>query len=266
MKTHFFIVIILVIFTASCAKENITPEAPKDSISGRKIRYTVSVINGSKTVGKSITPIKANVSLVMDDSIYVKETDSLGIVYFDYLFAGNVIVKVSCEGYTSVNCAVDLNARPDTANIYDATNLRNVSTVIPIFQTSNEVLATIKGKAFADLDLTQNGLEYAPANTHIFARIGSRSIQNYINTSVAGGITELSYEGMETSCLTDEYGNFELQLPASADGFEVYISADDFAYNQIITSGLTERKIYKLPTDSITIYPGSTKIKDLIFE
>jgi len=257
---------LLTVFTISCKKENIKPEAPEDSISGRKIRYTIMVLDGSQNVNKAITLDSTKVSLVLNDSIYTKIIDPTGIVTFDYLFAGNAVVKISCEGYTTANYIVDLTAKPDTTNIYDSNNLRIVSSMISIFPTQGNGTAKITGRAFADLDLTNAELETIPANTRISARINVENIEQYINHSASGGILKFSYDNVNVDTLTNVSGDYEIAIPASLNGLQVIINADDFVYNQQITPTQTQRKIFSLQADTINVYSGSLKIKDLLFE
>ena len=264
-KITLYLIIALLTVIASCTKENIEPEAPEDSISGRKIRYSIMVVDGSSNVNKAITIDSAKVSLVLNDSIYTKTIDPTGIVSFDYLFAGNAVVKVSCEGFTTANYIVDLTAKPDTANIYDSSNLRIVSSIISIFPTAGSGTAKISGRAFAELDLTNTEPETVPDKTKIYAKINVAAIKEYITHSASGGILQFYYEGVNKDTTTNEFGDYEITIPASLNGLPVIISADDFVFNQQITATQTQRKIYKLEPDTINVFSGSSKINDLNF-
>lgn len=266
MKKIIFSALIISVVLFSCKKRNIEEEVLEDSISGRKIRYVVMVLDGSNSVNKSITLDSAKVSLVMNDSIYTKKIDTTGLVHFDYLFAGNTVVKISCENFTTVNYIVDLTAEFDTTEVYDSDNLRVVSSLITIFPTKGENTAKIIGKAFADLDLTAAGLETVPANTRVTARINVKSLEEYISHSAPGGILNFSYENVNADTLIDASGNYEIIIPASLNGLEVIINADDFAYDQQISPTQTQRKIYTLIPDTLNVISGCTKINDLIFE
>ena len=270
-RVLFFLIVILML-SFSCKKKNIIPEEEEttDNINGRKIRYTVLVISAENSIGKSVSSFQAcdsaTVTLAMNDSVFSVATDENNFAVFDYLFAGNVIVKVECEGYTTANLIVNFQAMPDTANIYDSDNLRNVSTIVTLFPTEGEGTATISGKAFADIDLINSDYEYVPENTNIRATISLEQIFGYINHSQSGGIIDLFYENIIFTTQTDNSGNYQIIVPASAKGLQIILSADDFAEQQQINPDETQRQIFSCITDTVSVFPNSAKITDLYFE
>ena len=104
MKKTLLLSILIVIVILSCKKANVTDETYSDNIEGVRIRYVVSVVDGSTASAKSETSIQnAVVCMVVNDSVYEITVDKNGIAIFNNLFAGNALVQVKCEGYTTAN-------------------------------------------------------------------------------------------------------------------------------------------------------------------
>ncbi len=264
-KTAVLLSIIAIIF-AACTKENVTTTPYSDSISGVRIRYVVNVLDGSVSAGKSIMPIDSTtVCVVVNDSIYETPVDENGIAIFNNLFAGNAIVKVKCEGYTTANLIVDLKAMPDTTNIYDASNRRIVSSLIHIFPIEGESMAKVSGKVYADLDLTDGDFELVSENINIRTLVNTHDLYKFVDHDCSGGIVSLSYEGLfyNTSNLS---GNYSINVPAALVGLEYIISADDFDYLQQITPTETSRKVFSFSADTISVQTGGNYIKDLFYD
>ncbi len=266
MKKLAILLISSILIFVSCTKENVTSTPYADDVSGVRIRYVVNIVDGAHSVGKNASDINnAIVAVVVNDSVYETPVDENGIAIFNNLFSGNAIVKVSCDGYTSANLIVDLKAMPDTTNIYDATNRRIVSSIINIFPTEGESLASISGKLFADLDLTDGDLETISESINIRANVNSEDLYKFVDHDCSGGIIDLSYEGFFYSAANSS-GDYNLSLPAAAMGLEYVVSADDFDYLQQITPTTTARKIFRLEPNTLSVQTGGSYVLDLIFE
>lgn len=265
MKKTILLSILIVIAILSCKKANVTDDTYSDNIDGVRIRYVVSVVDGSTASAKSETSIQnAVVCMVVNDSVYEIAVDKNGIAIFNNLFAGNALVQVKCEGYTTANLIVDLKALPDTVNIYDATNRRIVSNIISIFPTTGDNLANISGKIYADLDFTNAGEEAVSTNLNIRAAVDPDDLYSFVDHSGSGSILDLSYEGFLVST-NSQSGTYSLSLPATTTGLNYIITADDFEYQSIITSSETERHVYRLSPDTISVQTASNYIRDLHF-
>ena len=257
----------ILIFTA-CTKEveqpAPAPTDPADRISGKTIRYTVLVVPGGNTTFKSTAGIdSAIVSLVMNDSIYTVATDTNGLAAFNNLAAGVVAVTINYPNYTTANLIVDLSAKNDTG--YDSNNLRNASTMLALFPLTGTGTATVNGRTFADLDLTNAGLETVPSSLKVTSLIESSQLVNYVNHKGDGEVISISYEQATNNSVTDANSDYSISVPATASGLKIVITADDFAYNQITAPTTTQRKIYKPITDTITVISGLTYFKDVNF-
>jgi hypothetical protein len=258
----FFIIISVIVF--GCAKENIQPKLP-DNLGGRTIRYTVTVVSGDNFSKSEKSLVSASVSLIMNDSLYTKNTDSAGMATFNNLAAGNIVVKVTKTDFTTAVFTADLTLSNDSVSNYDTQNLRNASTIVSIFPTSGNGTAQIQGKAFADLDLTIPGFEDAPQGTVISAVIFPKNISNFINHNGGGRILNLYYENGSVSGTIQNNGDFSLTVPASSVGLDVILRAEDFIFNQKLNSSVSQRKIFSLTSDTLTVYSNLIKLRDIYF-
>lgn len=265
-----FLVFILTIISLlnACTKDvEIPAPDPADRISGRTVRYTVLVVSAANTTFKSTQTAtgidSAIVSLVMNDSIYSIVTDSNGLAAFNNLAAGVAAVTVDYPMHTRANLIVDLSAPKDTG--YDANNLRNAATMIALFPLSGNGTATIKGRLFADLDLSVSGMENAPAGIKVSTIIENTQLVNYVNHTGDGEILSISYENAVNSTLSDANSDYSITVPASASGLKIAIQPDDFIYDQIDTNGVSQRKIFHANPYTITAISGVTQFKDIIF-
>lgn len=254
----------IIIILASCTEKN--TEDYSDKISGVRIRYIVSVVDGAKNVGRSNIDISnAIVCVVVNDSIYETPVDSNGITVFNNLFAGNAYVKVKCEGYTTANLIIDLKAVLDSTNsIYDATNYRVASSIINIFPTQGENLAKISGNIYADLDLTDTDMENVTESLNVRANIAPEDLYKFAKHEASGKIISLSYEDMFISTSSTS-GTYSMQLPAGAKPMNYIINADDFVYQQQINASDTERVVFSFNSDTLTVQASGSYIKDLYY-
>ncbi len=259
-----FLLFSILLFNA-CTKDVEVPEPdPADRISGRTVRYTVLVVSGANTTFKSTQGIdSAIVSLVMNDSIYSVATDTNGLAAFNNLAAGVAAVTIDYPNHTRANLIVDLSAPSDTG--YDANNLRNASTMVALFPLSGAGTATIKGRLFADLDLTTAGMEIAPAGIKVSSLIESSQLVNYVNHTGDGEILSISYENATNSILSDNNSDYSVIVPATASGLKILIQTDDFVYDQIDAGGSPQRKVFHADADTITAISGITIFNDIQF-
>jgi hypothetical protein len=256
-----FISVILLI--NGCTKD-VEPD-PVDQISGRTVRYTVLVISGANSTYKSSQGLdSAIVSLVMNDSIYSTATDANGLATFNNLAAGVVAVTIDYPNYTRVNMVVDLSMRNDS--IYDADNLRNASTMVALFPLTGEGTTTIRGRLFADLDLTIPGMETVPEGTKVSTFIEGSQLVDYINHTGDGEILSISYEDAVNSAVTDNNGDYSIVVPASASGLAIVIQTDDFVYDQIDAGGNPQRRTFHAGAGTVTAFSGMTIIDDITYD
>ncbi len=259
------IILIVIATIAGCAKENIIPKNPNESLAGRRIRYTVQVVSGDNFSKSNTFLDSVSVTLVMNDSVYTKLTDSSGVTTFNNLASGNISVKISKNNYTTAVYTVDLSLNNDSASNYDTDNLRNSSSTVCIFPNTGLGTAQITGKAFADLDLTTPEKEYVPFGTAISAVIMPHSIENFINHTGGGHILGLHYENASVWSEIQTNGDFSLNVPAASVGLNIILNAEDFVYQQIISPGISQRKIYTFAQDTLIVYPNFTKIYDIFY-
>jgi len=107
----------------------------------------------------------------------------------------------------------------------------------------NTQKGTIKGYVYANTDLTQMGLEIAPAGTKV------------IITMSYGQIDGLSYSNgtLNDTVALESDGTFQYKVPADADGVDVNVSIS-FVYNQIQPLGSQNSTLLKTFTGGTTFY------------
>lgn len=110
--------------------------------------------------------------------------------------------------------------------------------------------ATVQGLVKADLDLTEAGYENAPVGTKLIITIENSEY-------LAGATGSSTYE-----TTVDNYGGYSINLPVNDNGIEATFFPDDFEFEQEV-EGDDERVIFTASPFSITLYPGSTYIRDV---
>jgi hypothetical protein len=251
---------------AGCKKENVPPVSFRDTISHRTIRYTVLIVSGAGAGYKNLKQLSdtAYVSLVMNDSVYVKAASKSGLATFNNLAAGTAAVSVKCANHCTTNYIVDLSAEADT--IEDRNNIRNVSTLIVLIPYAGEGSATISGKAFAKLDLSSLKSDPVPAGVTIQSIIEPSQYKNFVNHTGDGKIIAIAYENTINRTTTSTGGDYSFVVPATGSGMKIILSANDFVYNQQISPGVFERKIFRPINDTIKTYSGFRYVVDMNFK
>lgn len=85
--------------------------------------------------------------------------------------------------------------------------------------------ATVKGRAFAELDLTNVDLEVAPVGTKLYARLNSEDL-------VTNPVNGAYYEDIIYQTTVREDGNFEFVVDANEKFVNVDIYPEQFLYDQ----------------------------------
>ena len=260
------LLLLLIIFGIfACKKENLPPISYSDYISNQTIRYTVLVVPAGNAGFKSFpnNTDTAFVSLAMNGKIITVAADKNGLATFNNLAAGNAAVTVRYPNHCTANLIVDLRARADT--LIDNNNLRNASTIVALFPYSGPGTATVSGKIQADLDLTISGLENGPANLKVYSIIDPSQYLNFVKQEGDGEIKTLVYEHIINQTNTLANGDFTFSVPAAGSGLKLILTADDFVYDQVVSPGVNQRKIFRPNADTITTFSGFNHMADLKF-
>ncbi len=258
---------LIMLLAFACTKPNeeepVKPE--NESIDGRKVRYTVMVVKPEGAQLETSEGIdSAEVSLVMNDSVYNRFTDKNGIAKFGNLASGVLAVRITHPKYASTNMVVDITAE-DSSSKYDAANIRNAATMVAMFPIEGENMATVSGKALADLDLTNPGLESAPEGLQISSHIEQKQLLNYVNHKGEGRIVSIMCQSKVEKTTTNANGDFSIKVPASQTGLKVVLVADDFVHQQVTASG-NQRYAYKALYDTLTVLSGMKHIADIKYK
>ena len=122
------------------------------------------------------------------------------------------------------------------------------------FVINDSITGTIKGMVYANLDQSNSELETAPSSTKIYFQVDN---DEYLPGT----------EGSKVYTATvGSDGSYSITIPTTNDGVTVKIFADDFEYNQVQWDGsTTQRTVFTLPNDYVTVTANQTKIEDLYF-
>ena len=169
-------------------------------------------------------------------------TSTTGYVTFNDVTVGSNLLRITKTGYLTSNVAVqfEMNDLLSTGGIYIPIR-RSESSVIPLFSSSTGEIATIKGTATVDTDLTNNTRELAPVGTKIKANI-AEALQNanliYPESndpaiSSTQRIMSYAVEGGENVGVgtVDASGNFSISIGLDEGTNQIVVSANDSAGN-----------------------------------
>lgn len=264
MKYFFYLIFIfnLVLCSVSCKKANITEdETPENElINGRRIKYTVLVVSAANTIKNTAGLDSAEVTLAMNGKIVTHKTEN-GLATFDNLAAGTATVTVSLHEHTTANYIVDLK-QSDT--LYDSENARNASSMVMLFSLTDNGTATIAGKVFANLDLSQTNYQEVTSPISVIASIETNQFADFINHDGDGEITHINYEN-SVFIDTVKNGNYQLIVPASGRGLKIVLQGDEFSQMQTQADASSIRKIFKNNIDTLTVVSGKTYIFDVFY-
>jgi hypothetical protein len=115
---------------------------------------------------------------------------------------------------------------------------------------------TLKGYVFADLDLTKYGQEPAPAGTKVLLSV---SYDEY------GYASKGSYQD---SVKLDNNGQFQIKIPANAQGVSVNVTPIDFLYDQkqeFNASQPTLKCLFTCSPSAITLKSGEVSINTFVY-
>lgn len=233
--------------------------------SGGKVFYTVNVVPGGSTAfsGGRFEEVEgldgATVTVSQLGGAIVEQKTTVGGLASFEMYSGEVTVNVEAPNHTDVNYVANLTPDggvPNGALLY-------VGNVIPVFDDPNNPgagaennLATVKGFAFAELDITfgNNFEESVPDGTKVraFIDVNNAFMDRYIREAndegvnnggqptKSGFVQRIAYEeavstvgSTVTSPLNNDTapdgGEYSISMAATASGLPVTMKFDDFA-------------------------------------
>ncbi len=186
----------------------------------QELDYTVHVMNANSEATDTSVDLgisEATVTINQAGKSKTKETDESGNAVFKDVKIGQVVVKVEADSFTKVTFSADLQT-------YNA-KVGQATTMIPLFPTNTSQMATIKGKAEIETDLTNNTPELVPQGTEIRVVIDWDDLDdvfNYVNwPSDLGEVNSIKYQTFSTT--VDENGMYEIKVPALKDGLPLTV-------------------------------------------
>ncbi len=255
----------LLFLGSSCTKKSPVEEllSYSDNISGRKVKYTITVLPADKVNKNALFPDSVHVSMMMNDSLITAACDNSGTVSFLNLPTGTVSVSVKTKGYTNAFFTVNL-ANNDSISPSDSENMRRASSTIFLYPEKGEGTAKIIGSSLVDSDLTISGLEEVSANFKVHYSICAT--KNDYSQLGSGEILQLFYELSPSQINYAGNGKFEVDLPASLSGLNVCINADDIKVAQKQSDSSVKEKIFSFPPDTINCISGKTYFYQLKYQ
>ncbi len=117
--------------------------------------------------------------------------------------------------------------------------------------------ATIEGIVYADLDIPEAGLEFAPEGTKLFFRIDAKDL-------MVSPDDNTSYETLVYTTTVGEKGMYKITLPsAQHSAVSVKISGNDFRVEQEKAGGDEEMVLFTLSNVTVSTMGGQSYIQDL---
>ena len=234
--------------------------------SGGKVFYTVNVVPGGSSAFSSgrFEEVEgldgATVTVSQLGGAVVEQKTTVGGLASFEMYSGEVTVNVEAANHTDLNYTANLT--PDGGVPNGA--LMYVGNVVPVFDDPNnpgagadENMATVKGFAFAELDITfgNNQEESVPDGTKVRAFIdvanpafkakyitqaNDEGINNAGQPTKSGYIQRFAYEeaasttgSTVTSPLNNDTapdgGEYSISIGATASGLPIMMKFDDFA-------------------------------------
>lgn len=242
--------------------------------SGGKVFYTVNVVPGGSSAFSSgrFEEVEgldgATVTVSQLGGAVVEQKTTVGGLASFEMYSGEVTVNVEAANHTDLNYTANLT--PDGGVPNGA--LMYVGNVVPVFDDPNnpaagseEDFATVKGFAFAELDLTlgNNFEESVPDGTKVRAFIDvaapafktkyiDQANEEGVNTggqpTKSGAIQRFAYEeaasttgSTVTSALNNDTapdgGEYSITIGATASGLPITMKFDDFAADRTYAFG-----------------------------
>lgn len=121
---------------------------------------------------------------------------------------------------------------------------------------------TIKGKTFAELDLTTAGYENVPSGTKLMLRI---SVAQY---GIDPGDSRNAYKTYEAT--VGATGDYSFTVDATTAGVSTDLVCIYFEYNQVTGKNannqpITVRRIYYFNQSSVSVIAGQTVYRDIYY-
>lgn len=196
------------LFLSGCFEDEFTEEDLLNEM--RYADLNVIIMDGSG-LGHDLSDF--SVAIINEGERREEMTDENGIAYFENVRIGQVPVVVSKSGYYTIRGDYQF----DDAEL----DRKQQSVNLAILPSEGEAMATVSGQATLDLDLTSPETDYVPSGTELFKMIP--------NINLPGNFM---YDGFPYVATTEENGEFNIEVPGSANGLFYTIQYNSFVANQ----------------------------------
>ncbi len=183
---------------------------------GAKVSYTVTVVDAA---GDNISARTQGEATIEGVSVTVSQggvsnpgTVTKGIATFTDLRAGEAVVTVEAEGFTSVTYTTNLGDNSSFDLKED-----NIETTIPIFPTTVVGGASeVSGKAWAETNTLNNTPEFAKGAVVRATISVDKALEKFgidLGDDDKGGVKSATYSGFVQIDTVDANGEYELTIP-----------------------------------------------------
>lgn len=230
----------LILSINSCTKDDLTEQERLellDSLNNLSIvNYSVTVVsaadNGFKKSGEATTGLLgATVKVNHGGGVATATTNDFGIAVFSDMRAGSISVSIHLDGFTDVSFLTNLTPEAELEQNYSY-----ASTIVPLFPTTGEGVATIAGKVTYQSDLTNKTRENVTETEIMGTLLTDAAFMNtyFPNNAGPGSVIQVNYSSAVMTTTTDTEGNYSLTVPASVNGLDIVIDISEFEIDQNI--------------------------------
>jgi len=263
MKKIIYISIIFT-FLAACTQKNSdffpSETSTSETLSGQTIKYNIQLSSAANTPDSTFS-VKGTIAyLNMNDSIYTDTANTEGLLTFGHLADGEISVHLENPNFFSYSYIIKLKS--DTI-IYNTKNYRNVSTIVKLLPKSTQTQGFVTGILQADTNALINGNENINQNISLFATLSDSTQKSFAQPFKQQNIVDAWFELPLFYTLSNK-NNFTLELPATNQGLNWLISADNFVAQKVTPSD-TITSVYNLNPVEIKLHPQSNTALKLIF-
>ena len=196
-------------------------------------------------------------TLVQGGKTYTETAGKGGVATFVGLSQGQATVTVEATDHTPVTYTTTLGSKSDEEN--------NVGTLIPVFPLTVEAGATmVSGKAWAELDATNDAPEAAKGAMVRATVFASEAIKPYKTTNIYGKIETVTYDGLVQEATVGDDGTYSLIIPNAngdtGEGIKSTVKFMPFVAKQKYVA-MEDGKVMSMEKDVLFGDGSSTHIK-----
>ncbi len=256
VKISLYFILSIVFISCTDKNEGFFPaEIVSDNISGRTIKYTLQLSAAANPTDTIYSLYGAKVFLAMNDTVFVKEADSVAMLSFGNLADGNIVVRIEHPNFYTYNYIVNLKAQ-DSID-FSSTNFRNASSIIQLVPKIDVLSASVQGHFYADLDLSQAGFENIGAGVGVGAYLSDSTQISLAEVSQGSSILDAWLELPSFYTQSNASGEFRIELPVASRGLNYIFTCDNLYSNQVDALGNNVNTLFYTTVKEQHVFPYS---------